>query len=345
MGNQERTYTDVLQDIFNLPKEWAKALFSIEYCLTAHSISKDSNDKKRRLKSKWLQNWEKSIDNQFNTTPSDQPFSLIRNELALKEFLKQLSRDTEQKSHAYSIIIEALFFAPYFPLALSSKADDKNSKIKLKYKTDIDYLASFASILNIDRDLLKMFQKRFTKAYMSISGKKQVALLTGLAAGVLIVISAGMMAPKVILMCAAPGLTGAAAISSGLATLGGGAIAAGGTGMMGGTVVLVTTGGILGVAGGTTVGALAASSPAVAAILAAKLEVYFRVVIDILKDKEKARSIIRGQESFIKTLLDQLEKDPKLAEKDRQKYKALKKAIKFMQRARTRNENALLKLT
>lgn len=47
-----------------------------------------------------------------------------------------------------------------------------------------------------------------------------------------------LLAPIVAPLFAAPGLAGAAAMSSGLATLGGGSIAAGGFGMLGGQVVL-----------------------------------------------------------------------------------------------------------
>ena len=55
---------------------------------------------------------------------------------------------------------------------------------------------------------------------------------------------------------AAPGLVGAAAVSSGLATLGGGSLAAGGLGMAGGTALI----GGVGLATGATVGIGTAST-------------------------------------------------------------------------------------
>jgi hypothetical protein len=344
MKNNELSNTDALQEIFELPKEWAKALFSIEYCLTKQSISKENDDEKKRSKEKWLQKWEKWTVGHFSAKLKDKNFSLVCDDVALQEYLRKLNFETKQRSHAYLVIIEALFFRPYYMLDPMDDTDKEFSKSKLSYRLDINYLSSLSIELNIDKQLLTSFQNRFKKSYMILSGKAQTMLWFGVAAGIAIAISAGTLAPEIALAFSAPGLYGAAAISSGLAALGGGAVAAGGAGMLGGITVLVTTGGILGVAGGAGIGALAAGSPAIAAIIAAKLEVYYKeVLLPILKDPEKARRILRGQESFIRTLNDQLEKSPNITNEDKKVFKALQKAIEVLQRGLDRNRKALLK--
>jgi len=209
---------------------------------------------------------------------------------------------------------------------------------------DIDYLSSLSQELNINKQLINRFQKRFKRSYMFLSGKATTVIICAVVAGVAIAVTAGVMAPSVALLFAAPGLYGAVAISSGLAAIGGGAVAIGGAGMLGGITVLVTTGGILGVVGGAGIGALVASSPALATIIAAKLEVYFReVLLPIINDPDKARNILRGQEAFIKTLNEQLEQSSSIPDSDKKAIKLLQKAIKVLQRGLDRNRNALLK--
>lgn len=82
------------------------------------------------------------------------------------------------------------------------------------------------------------------------TGEKVVAAIgTGLGVAVI----ALLLANPIGALFAAPGLYGAAAVSSGLATLGGGSIAAGGLGMVGGTAVIGAVGAAsgIGVAAGT----------------------------------------------------------------------------------------------
>lgn len=81
-------------------------------------------------------------------------------------------------------------------------------------------------------------------------------------------------------------MSGAAAISAGLAALGGGAVAAGGFGMAGGIAVLVGGGSLLGATAGTAVGASIASLGSNAVLSeAAKLQVVLKeIVLAIQKD-------------------------------------------------------------
>lgn len=340
MNKNELNDSDVLQEIFELPKEWVKALYSIEYCLTKHSISKENNEEKRKKKEKWLQKWEEGIIAHLSVKLEDKNISLVCDDIALQEYLRKLNSESTQKSHAYLIIIEALFFKPYYPLD-KTDTDKESEKREFNYRLDTDYLSSFSVELNIDKQLLSRFKNRFRRSYMIVSGKEEKMVMVSVASGIAIAITGGLMAPQIVLAFAAEGTYGAAAISSGLAALGGGVIATGG--MLGGVTVLVTTGGILGVAGGAVIGALVANSPALAAIIAAKLEVYYKeVLLPILKDPETARSILRGQESFISKLTEQLDKSPKITPDDKKAIKTLIKAIKVLQKGVARNRRALL---
>ena len=89
------------------------------------------------------------------------------------------------------------------------------------------------------------------------------------------------------------GLSGAAATSAGLATLGGGSIAAGGFGMAGGTALLAGVGAL----GGGSLAAVGArvSGWSAAAVVAdaVKLDVITRLLIlDAEHDDEKARRVV-----------------------------------------------------
>ncbi len=343
-ANKHFDDADILKDIFELPMEWVMGLYSIEYCLTKHSISKETNDEKRLAKEEWLQLWKISTTNHFRAKTNDNEFTLICDDIALQEYLRKLNKKTKQKSYSYLVIIESMFFRPYYDLGLEINKDADSPSFNFRYKLDTDYLSIFTRAMGIDNKLLDRFTPRFKKAYMAISGKGTVVAISAILSGLLIAVSAGALAPEIAVLFSAAGLSGAAAISSGLAALGGGAIAIGGYGMAGGITVLVASGGILGIAGGAGVGALVASSPNVAIFLASKLEVYFReVLLPLLNDPGAAKKILKGQSSFIDTLSDMLNEKSAIPDTDKKVIKTLMKAIKFLQAGLQRNRNTLIK--
>ncbi len=87
---------------------------------------------------------------------------------------------------------------------------------------------------NIARD----FNEYLIRVQQRNQERKEAIMLIGM-------IGSLFLGPLVAPLFAAPGLYGAAAMSSGLAALGGGSIAAGGFGMLGGQIVLGLTGHIL----------------------------------------------------------------------------------------------------
>ena len=91
--------------------------------------------------------------------------------------------------------------------------------------------------------------------------KTLVVVGSAVGGGVLLAVTGGLAAPAIgTLIGTGMGLSGAAATSAGLASLGGGALAAGGAGMAGGTAIVVGTGAAIGTATAGGAATLAAAS-------------------------------------------------------------------------------------
>ncbi len=331
MEEKEIETVDNLQEIFQLPNEWIKALYSIEYCITKHSILRDKNAEKRQMKLKWLDEWKNLVLRPLNKGSNICKTTLITDDIELQQYLSNLCSKTSHLSHSYLIILEAFFFRPFFQLNKENQNTNSNKFNKLSYRVNTEYINIFSRALGIDDEILNLYKKRFKKAYMNISGKSTTIAISAIVSGIVIALTAGAAAPEIAVLFAAQGLTGAAAISSGLAAIGGGALVAGGTGMAGGITVLVSTGGILGIAGGTAVGTLVANSPNATLLMASKLDVFVKeVVIPKLKDPETQKQILKALISFISSVdqkLNQLTLDPK---RNSKKIRALKLSLKYL---------------
>lgn len=349
MADSNLRDSDVLREIFELPMEWVKALYSMEYCLTKHSTDDERNDEKRLYKEKWLDRWEDNVTQHFRDLTHDEEYSLICDDIALQEYIRVLSQNATQKSYSYLIIIESLFFRPFYEFEVndpgsSDQAVSMNqSSLRLRYKLDIEYLKMFTRAMNIDDEILDTFKQRFRKAYMAISGQNKFIAIAAIVSGIAIAVTAGLASPAVAVLAAGPGLYGAAAISHGLAVIGGGAIAIGGYGMAGGIAVLVASGGILGIVGGAGVGLMLSSSPKMAVFLASKLEVFFReVLINILEDKQSAEEVLNGQSAFIDSINKLLNERLANPNPDRKKIKHIIKVLEYLIRGLARNRKYLM---
>lgn len=138
------------------------------------------------------------------------------------------------------------------------------------------------------------------------------------------------------------GLSGAAATSAGLASLGGGSLAAGGFGMTGGTALLVGVGGVAGAgtaaAGGRWTGWTAGQVVAEAV----KLEVVTRLVlIDAEGDDEKARKVVEGLNERIRGLAEQVLQAAELVKTQRDQIAEMRRTneAQASEIKRLRNEN------
>lgn len=149
------------------------------------------------------------------------------------------------------------------------------------------------------------------------------------------------------------GLSGAAATSAGLATIGGGSLAAGGFGVAGGTILISGIGGVTGAgaaATGTRYSPLASRSVTADAI---KLDLVARVIIADSPDRdEKMRRVVESLQESINALSDRTKLlAEKIAELKKEKAvadaenKALKETIKAMKSEKVETQAAQTALT
>lgn len=110
------------------------------------------------------------------------------------------------------------------------------------------------------------------------------------------VVTGGMAAPLIgAAIGSAAGLSGAAATSAGLATLGGGSIAAGGFGVAGGTALITSVSAVVGAGAGAAGGRLVGWSSGQVVAETVRLHlVTAMVLIGTQHDDEKARRVVQG---------------------------------------------------
>lgn len=200
----------------------------------------DSEVKKRLYKAKkmdWVSKWTKKILESLQISRTFDSSEVKR------EFRKIISN--ERKKSAF--IVEISSFEPYFDFdehsiskELNFNENDKDNYFRCCYAmTGIEQVN-----FNYARDKFNSCIKEISKA---IAGKNHAwSILT---IGVLV--ATLLIDPIGSAIGAAMELSGAAALSAGLAFLGGGAIAAGGLGMQGGIIVIMAGGAILGFGSGS----------------------------------------------------------------------------------------------
>ncbi|MYL35573.1 hypothetical protein GLW05_18510 [Pontibacillus yanchengensis] len=267
--------------------------------------------------------------------------SLIKKQDELEDEIKHVSIDNPYMMHI--ILLELEMFEPYYPLGL----ENHKRYIKLKTKENEEmrrYKELIAETSNIDADIFSQFRSNYKKAYRVLSGNFKSILIGGSIGGALVGITAGLATPLIAPLFAATGLT-AAALSSGLATLGGGAIAAGGAGMFGGSNVLVGGGTVFGAAGATKgmaiTGILKSSSDYILRDVS-KFDVVFNfITLKCFQDKSHAKVLLKDQLKSIKNYKEELVETEHLLENS--EIKNLKKSISFLEKSFERNKYMLTK--
>jgi hypothetical protein len=138
------------------------------------------------------------------------------------------------------------------------------------------------------------------------------------------------------------GLSGAAAVSAGMAALGGGAVAAGGAGMAGGMAVIVGGGAILGAGTGLGAGHLIGTTAATTALSAAKLQVVLKeLILQNLRDTRKMQEILIAQRNYIQELKNTLD-DLILRGKDQdEQISQLEASIELMEKSVERSREIM----
>ncbi len=338
--NDNNIENEIDIDIFGLSYDETRLLFSCQYTLIQNDIEKETNSERKKEKSLWLNAWLKKM-NIFlaNTSKKDNVHYIdekVAVDLASLVLLSRKVRDNlnGNKTALYLILLETVLFTPYYKL----EKHEKDSKLKINTKTQNISLCKIASLLDIDKKYVEIFSSSYNNSKNKLTGFWTKVLITGLLGSVLIALTAGFAAPFIASAFAGAGLSGAAAVSAGLAALGGGAIAAGGLGMAGGIAVVVGGGAILGGVSGGVAGALLSSSPDFALSQAAKLEVVMKeIILGSQKDVVMAQNVLARQQETIQSLEKELQQMKLDAAANKVKMKNLSSSISYLKTALEHN--------
>ena len=277
--------------VFGLTAEQSEVLFALQRKLTSNDVLVEGQKKpiigsnKKGQKQLWLDTWDRSIEDYLKTygCKSSQT-KLSYYDLSAK--IKQLDQNAQNKVWKYMVFLECVLYSPYHPLSDNKEAYKPFKGLSIDKKSRKETLEKIADILQIDKKYIKIFEDAHSSAVKKLSGYwTKVAMCAGIGM-IVILIAIFTRQYKILVYFAKDGLSGAAAISSGLAALGGGAVAVGGFGTIGGMAVLVGGGSLLGASAGTAVGFSIASLGSIAVLSeAAKLQVVLKeIVLAIQKD-------------------------------------------------------------
>lgn len=230
---------------FNYSTANLETLFTIKdkeitlfYSLIKEFIKKDlvneSNQSQREMKEQWLHKWEELVKDMEPTNAAN-----FLNEEQIKLALKK-----SNKIKVYKVFSDLILFRPYYALDENDQTfKNVENSIDAKYfifdycrKIDLqeerirNYLDEYQKLCEVDH------YKRWAKfAFAGLAGAAALAFTGGLAAPIIGGSIGGLL-----------GLSGAAAISHGLALLGMGALATTGVGAKAGLVLAIGGGGLLG---------------------------------------------------------------------------------------------------
>lgn len=326
---------NVNTDVFGLSYEQTRLLFSLQYKLIQDDITYEKNPERKKEKSLWSDKWLEKM-NLFLSESSDENNLKVANYSIELHYLykKEVSIVNNNKTPLFLILLELVLFVPYYQLDESDSA----KKMTIDKEVQNRSLKAIANMLTINPSYIDTFLTSYTKAKDNLTGFWTKVLISGLVGTVLIALTAGFAAPFIATAFAGAGLSGAAAISAGLAALGGGAVAAGGLGMAGGIAVVVGGGAVLGGVGGGVAGALLSSSPDFALSQAAKLEVVMKeIILGSQKDILMAQSILNRQQEAIQSLEKDLQKFKLKEDDNKEKIKNLTISISHLKKALEHN--------
>ena len=252
----------------------------------------------------------------------------------MAEKIKQLDQISQNKVWKYMVFLECVLYSPYYPLSDNKDAYKPFKGLSIDKKGRKETLKKIADNLQIDKKYIKIFEDAHSSAVKKLSGYwTKVAMGAGIGI-IVILIAIVTFQYEIIAYFAAEGLSGAAAISAGLAALGGGAVAAGGFGMAGGIAVLVGGGSLLGASAGTAVGVSIASLGSNAVLSeAAKLQVVLKeIVLAIQKDTMYFQQILLNIYNEISQLKAELNKIKTDSTNNKKKIKNLEKSIEILEK-------------
>ena len=325
--------------VFGLTAEQSEVLFALQRKLTSNDVLVEGQKKpligsnKKGQKQLWLDTWDRSIEDYLKTYGGkSSQTKLSYYDLSAK--IKQLDQNAQNKVWKYMIFLECVLYSPYYPLSDNKEAYKPFKGLSINKKGRKETLEKIADNLQIDKKYIKIFEDAHSSAVKKLSGYwTKVAMGAGIGI-IVILIAIVTFQYEIIAFFAAEGLSGAAAISAGLAALGGGAVAAGGFGMAGGIAVLVGGGSLLGASAGTAVGASIASLGSNAVLSeAAKLQVVLKeIVLAIQKDTMYFQQILLNINKEIAQLKEEIIKLKTDSANNKKKIKNLEESIEILEK-------------
>lgn len=325
--------------VFGLTTEQSEVLFALQRKLTSNDVLVEGQKKpligsnKKGQKQLWLDTWDRSIEDYLKTYGGkSSQTKLSYYDLSAK--IKQLDQNAQNKVWKYMIFLECVLYSPYYPLSDNKEAYKPFKGLSINKKGRKETLEKIADNLQIDKKYIKIFEDAHSSAVKKLSGYwTKVAMGAGIGI-IVILIAIVTFQYEIIAYFAAEGLSGAAAISAGLAALGGGAVAAGGFGMAGGIAVLVGGGSLLGASAGTAVGASIASLGSNAVLSeAAKLQVVLKeIVLAIQKDTMYFQQILLNINKEIAQLKEEIIKLKTDSANNKKKIKNLEESIEILEK-------------
>lgn len=337
-------------EFFGLSIEQTCLLYSLQRYITSHDIdtspTKTKKDNNRLfLKKAWLEAWDTAIHVNLKST-LHAPEAYVRPLYSLSEcqdLKNQVEKQAGNDLWKYLILLECTLYTPYFILEDASDKEVRK-RYRERYKgvscntaRKEDALETIAGILDLDPSYIQIFQNEYKAAMKLLTGYWIKVLGYGVGGIIAILIAIATFQYEILGLFAAPGLSGAALVSSGLAALGGGALAAGGFGMAGGTAVLVGGGSLLGASFGTGVGALvtSAGSGLIASEAAKQIVIRATVLKDNVVDEISIPDITRRLEENYNKMEDELKRlkgSSYHSDDDKKAIKNLKSSTKIMKR-------------
>lgn len=325
--------------VFGLTAEQSEVLFALQRKLTSNDVLVEGQKKpligsnKKGQKQLWLDTWDRSIEDYLKTYGGkSSQTKLSYYDLSAK--IKQLDQNAQNKVWKYMIFLECVLYSPYYPLSDNKEAYKPFKGLSINKKGRKETLEKIADNLQIDKKYIKIFEDAHSSAVKKLSGYwTKVAMGAGI--GIIVILIAILTFQyEIIEYFAEEGLSGAAAISAGLAALGGGAVAAGGFGMAGGIAVLVGGGSLLGASAGTAVGASIASLGSNAVLSeAAKLQVVLKeIVLAIQKDTMYFQQILLNINKEIAQLKEEIIKLKTDSANNKKKIKNLEESIEILEK-------------
>jgi hypothetical protein len=312
-------------DKLGLTIEQTEILYNLEYYKTLNDIRITKlpliGEDVMKLKRQWLDEWKEYITKGFSSFLQVEDAEL--HWFSEEDLINKIETNEPDKTWFRLVILEAMLFQPYYPLAIEKdkKGNDVPSKkynelqniIKGYKKNDGDvYIDSFFSGNYYQKGYIKRLRKCHDKVMLEMNEVLKTVITTlsiGSIITILVVATAGALAGPIAVALVGSnfaGLSGAALTSACLAYMGGGAIALGGAGMLGGTMAIVGGGAMLGIGVGAGVGgALGAVSllgKKNTIMQSAKLLVSVReIFLNDEKDTEYSNSVY---ETYVQQIMD-----------------------------------------